>query len=132
MTENWYNNKDIFERLMKYEEESRSERNELQRSMQKLANEMTETRALMVRYNNLIERLYKCEKQIDGYSTQCKTTAFEVSELYTEVKQLTQKTIEYEAQQKGRMSFAETIRQWTPWGIVIITILYYASKGGMF
>lgn len=132
MTEQWYNNKDLFEKLMKYEEESRIERKELERHTNKLTEEMSETRALMTKYNNLIERLYRCEKKVDGTAGELKTTVYEVAEIYTEVKQLTQKSIEFEAQQKGRMSFAETIRQWTPWVIVILTILYYASKGGMF
>ena len=90
--EQWYSNKDLFEKI------------------QKLSDELQETRQLVVKYNNLVEKLYRVEEKTEENTREVKNLANEVNEMkYTT---------------KGKSSAYEMVRNWTPWLITIATILY--------
>ncbi len=95
--EPWYTNKDLFEKL------------------QKLSEELNETRTVVKKYNNLVEKLYRNEKRTD--------------ELCDDVRCVSDKVAEIIHQSKGRSTAFELVRTWTPWIITTLTILtYYSSK----
>ena len=90
--EQWYSNKDLFEKI------------------QELSDELQETRQLVVKYNNLVEKLYRVEEKTEENTREVKNLANEVNKMkYTT---------------KGKKSAFEMVRNWTPWLITITTILY--------
>ena len=115
MTENqWYTNKEIFEMF------------------QKLAEDLSETRIVVQRYNGLVEKLYQNEKKTEQVCVDVRYVSKELIEMQTDVKEICRKVNDFESVAKGKNSAWATIREWTPWVIAIATVLFAANKGGLF
>lgn len=90
--EQWYSNKDLFEKI------------------QKLSDELQETRQLVIKYNGLVEKLYRVEEKTEENTREVKNLADEVSKMEYTIK--------------GRSSAFEKVRNWTPWLITIASVLH--------
>ena len=91
---------------------------ELFEMFQSLKEDLLKTRDAVRKYNNLVEKMQNTDTKLE--------------QACCDIKEVQQQLIRKQTKSEGTREAFELLRTWTPWVISIITVLYFAGKGGAF